>query len=431
MAIDKESPEDDEIAPEPATKKPGFLGLSNNLWRLALVMGIAQLSLALWKWEFSIFLERFLQPWQMGIVFSAATFAGLIASVFAGYIADFIGRRWTVALGFLPVTFGLATMSYIPIWPFVAVQFSLVWFGMSTARLMARAIPADEIASDDGHNPARRLMMVTMPLWFFDALGPLVGSILLNAGYQSGDLHRLAAVVSIVTFLSSVLLIKESLGSDIRKKARSGPKIPVRSLGRDYWLLTLGMIGFAFFWALSIQYLGNLCVGPWNVDEITYGLTWSFFSVTAAVIMYPASIIADRNLKMALLAGVFGNAAVYLWWAVGSGALMMYLINFAWAFPLVLWVGAERSIIVLVVSEETKGRALGTYDLLMGVVGMAGQFLGAMIWETTDSLRVVWGVAGAGMMVSSFVLFVLLRSISNAKLAGPPRQRELIFKAKR
>jgi predicted MFS family arabinose efflux permease len=431
MTEDSDPPETSEKTPLPIMRNSGFLGLSKNLWRLAAVIGISQLSVSLWKWEFGIFLERFLEPWQMGVVFSVGTFAGLIASLFSGYIADFIGRRWTIALGFLPVTFGLATMSFIPIWPYIAIQYALVWFGMSTARLMSRAIPADEIASDDGHNPARRLMMVMMPLWFLDALGPFLGSILLSAGYQSSNLHSLGAIISIVTFVSALVLIKESLGSEIRKKARSGPKISVRQLGRDYWLLALGMIGFSFSWSLSIQYLGNLCVGPWNVDAITYGLTWSLFSLTSALIMYPASVITDRNLKGSLIAGVSGNAIIFLWFSIGSGAFMMYLINFIWAIPFVLWIGAERSIIVLVVSEETKGRALGTYDLLMGIVGMLGQLFGAMIWEITDSLRTVWLTAGVGMLLSCVVLFMLLRRIKNIKLVGIHQQGEPIFKLKR
>jgi MFS family permease len=430
MTDDRDIPESEKTAPVSIAKSLGFLGLSNNLWRLAAVMGIAQLSMSLWKWDFSIFLAQFLQPWQIGVVFSVATFAGLIASVFAGYIADFIGRRWTIALGFLPVTFGLVTMSIIPIWPYVAVQFALVWFGMSTARLMSRAIPADEIASDDGHNPARRLMMVMMPLWFLDALGPFLGSILLSFGYQSSNLHGLAAVISVVTFVSAIVLIRESLGSDVRKKARSGPKISIRLLGRDYWLVALGMIGFSFFWSLSIQYLGNLCVGPWNVDTITYGLTWSLFSLTAAFIMYPASSVADRNLKRSLILGVFGNAIIFLWFSLGSGAIMMYLINFVWAIPFVLWIGAERSIIVLVVSEETKGRALGTYDLIMGIVGMVGQLIGAIIWEITSSLRIVWATAGVGMLISCCILLVLLRYVKNEKLAGAHKQIDLIYKPK-
>jgi len=392
--------------------RPGRLGLSPNLWRLAAVIAIAQFSTALWKWEFSIFLERFLAPWQIGLVFSIATFTGLIGSVGSGYIADFIGRKWTISIGFLPIIIGLMTMSIFPIWPFVAVQYGLVWFGMSTTRLMARAIPADEIAADDGANPARRLMMVMMPLWFVDALGPTVGAFLLSIGYQSGNLHFIGSLCAVITFLSSIILLRESLGSEVIKKARAGPKISLRKFGRSFWLLAFGMIGFVFSWASSIPFVGNLSVGPWGVDTVTYGLTWSLFSLTSALFMYPGSLLADRNLKATLFAGVFGNALILIWFSLGRGAFWLYIINFAWAIPFVLWTGSVKSIIVLVVSEEVKGRALGTYDLLMGFVMMTAQFTGASIWEISGSLRVVYGVAGVIAMATAILLSILLRYIN-------------------
>jgi MFS family permease len=393
------------------SSRPGRLGLSPNLWRLAAVIAIAQFATSLWKWEFSIFLEGFLEPWQIGLVFSIATLTGLIGSIGSGYIADFIGRKWTISIGFLPIVIGLFTMSFFPIWPYVAVQYGLVWFGMSTARLMARAIPADEIAADDGANPARRLMMVMMPLWFVDALGPTVGAFLLSTGYQSGNLHLIGSFCALISFASSVILLRESLGSEVIKKARTGPKISVRKFGRSFWLLALGMIGFVFSWSSSIPFIGNLSVGPWGVDTVTYGLTWSLFSLTSALFMYPASSLADRNLKATLLAGVLGNALCFLWFSVGSGAIWLYVINFAWAIPFVFWTGSVKSIIVLVVSEEVKGRALGTYDLLMGLVSMAGQFIGGSIWEISGNLRVVYGVAGIVALATTLLISVLLRFI--------------------
>lgn len=391
--------------------RPGLLGLSSNLWRLAAVLAIAQFSTALWKWEFSVFLGGFLEPWQMGVVFSTATFTGLIASIFSGYIADFIGRRWTIALGFVPVSIGLLSLSYFPVWPAIPIQYGLVWFGMSTSRLMARAIPADEIAADEGSNPARRLMMVMMPLWFVDGLGPLAGSVLFSNGYESGDLHRIGAFLAILTFVAAIILVRESLGSEIIQRARTGPKIAFRNLGRSYWLVALGMVGFTFSWMMAIPLIGNLCVGPWGVDRITYGLTWSLFSITAAIIMYPASMIADKNLKATLIVGIVGNGVTFLWFSLGTGALMMYILNLLWAIPFVMYIGAERSIIVLVVSKETKGRALGTYDLLMGVVGMVAQLFGATLWGFTDSLRFVYGLAGIIVLVSSIGLIVILKHI--------------------
>jgi MFS family permease len=175
------------------------------------------------------------------------------------------------------------------------------------------------------------------------------------------------------------------------------------------------MIGFTFSWMMAIPLVGNLCVGPWGVDRITSGLTWSLFSFTAAIIMYPASMVADKNLKATLIVGTVGNGVIFLWFSLGTGALMMYILNLLWAIPFVMFLGAERSIIVLVVSKETKGRALGTYDLLMGVVGMIAQLFGATLWGFTDSLRFVYNVAGIIVLVNSIALIAILLHIKLPK----------------
>ena len=93
----------------------------------------------------------------------------------------------------------------------------------------------------------------------------------------------------------------------------------------------------------------------------------------------------------------------------------MYLVNFLWAIAFVLYIGAEGSLIVLVVSEETKGRALGTYQLLMMIIGIVAQFVGVMIWDITGSLRFVYSVAGITMLASSALLLVLLKFVKIPK----------------
>lgn len=61
-----------------------FLGLSPNLWRLALVLAITQFSIGLWKWEYGVFLETIFEPWQIGITFSIIPLSHLLGSILAG-----------------------------------------------------------------------------------------------------------------------------------------------------------------------------------------------------------------------------------------------------------------------------------------------------------------------------------------------------------
>jgi MFS family permease len=389
----------------------GFMGLNRNLWKLAAVMGVVQFSVSLWKWEFSIFLRTMVDPWQMGLIFSFGTLASLVAAFVSGTVADLIGRKRSMAFGLIPVAVGLMAMSYLSFWPFIILQFGLVWYGLSTIRVISQAMPADEIAKDEGRNPARRFMMVLMPLWFVDGLGPLIGASLLSSGFTSSDLHRFAAVGAIVAFFVVLLAVEESLDADTMEKARAGAIISFRQLGGDFWKLAVGMVGFSFFFTSAISYLGNLSVEEWGVSTVTYGYTWSAFSFTSFVLIYAVSGLADRNLKAALLLSMVGNGLVYIAFGLGSGASGLYLLNILWAVPFIVWLGTEKSLITANVPEEAKGRALGTYQFLMSSIAMVSALFGALLWEVTNSLRTVWIIAGGGMLCTVLLLIPILRSI--------------------
>jgi hypothetical protein len=275
---------------------------------------------------------------------------------------------------------------------------------------MSRAIPADEIASDGGRNPARRIMMVMMPILFVDGIGPIIGAFMLNSGLTSYDLFRTSAFCALVSFLAASFLVEESLGAQVIEKAKAGSVISFQQLGLNFWRLLIGMVIFYFCWNAAFRYQGVLCVDDWDVDIVTYGLTWSTFSLTGAAIMYVLSNLADRNLKMALSSAVAGNGLVFIAFGLGNGAALMFLLNFFWAFPCITWVGAERSLVVLSVSEEIKGRALGTYQLIMSVISIVAASFGALLWTMTGSIRILWVIAGAGMLCSLLLLVPILKT---------------------
>ncbi|NHJ14988.1 MAG: MFS transporter [Candidatus Thorarchaeota archaeon] len=420
-----EIPKDTSPSKKVVSASLGFLGLSPNLWRVAILMGIAQFSIGLWKWEFGIFLETGvnLQPWQMGLTFSAGTAATLIGAFLSGTVADLLGRKWTLAVSMLPIAIGLMAMAFLPIWPIIPLQFALIWMGMSSVRTMSAAIPADEVAADAGKNPAKRFMMVMMPSWFVDGLSPLLGTFLLGyEGVDSSHLHFLASIGAVVAFLVAGATIKESLRTEITDKARSGPVLSFRKLGKDYWKIVVGMLPYIFFYTTAIQYLGNLCVRPdgWGVDRITYGFTWSVFSLTSAAFMYFMSGLTDRNLKAALVTAVAGNGLVFIVFGLGNGVELMFLLNFVWALPFIVWLGAERSLLVANVPEEAKGRAFGTYTFITNLVGVFTMSLGSILWEITDSLRFVWTLSGIGMTLTVFLLIPILRTIkTNSAVESP------------
>ncbi|MFX1270062.1 MAG: MFS transporter [Promethearchaeota archaeon] len=392
-------------------KSREILGLGADLWRVAILLGLAQFSVGIWNWQFSVHLDTFLEPWQIGLTYSSRPVAMLLGGYLSGMMADFFGRRKTMAFSLVPISFGLLTLSFFPVWPTIPIQFGLVMFGLSSVRLMQRAIPADVVEAERSQDPARKFMMIMVPLWAIDGISPLIGAFLLNIGLLPTHLYLIAAIGGVLACIAVLIGIKESLGDEIIEKAKQGPRVPIRSLGRNFWMFAGGMLTYFFFYSSAISYLGVLCVDFWGVDLTVYGISWSVFSFTGAIIMYTMSGLADRNLKAALTAAVFGNGLTFVGFGLGSGELWLIVLNIIWAFPFMLWLGGVRSIVASTVSEELKGRAFGTYDMVLGLTAMFAASFGALLWQISGSLRLVWILAGIGMILVIFVIAFVLQRI--------------------
>lgn len=104
-------------------------GLSGNLWRVAIVTGIAQFSVSIWTWHFGIFLAGVVERWQIGLTFSVGTFAMILGYTASGTISDFIGRKNAMTFSFIPIALGLLALRFFPVWPFILVEYALVQFG--------------------------------------------------------------------------------------------------------------------------------------------------------------------------------------------------------------------------------------------------------------------------------------------------------------
>jgi MFS family permease len=412
-----ESPE----AAESVLKKTGqrsILGLSDNLWRLALVVGVAQFSWSIWGWLFGIFLETIVEPWQMALTFSAGTIAMIIGLPISGYIADMVGRKRTMVFSFIPLSIGILMLALIPIWPLLPLAYGLASFGWSFVLIISKAVPADEIAADGGRNAARRFTMILLPAFLVDGLSPAIASGFLIVGFTAKELLLMGAGGAIVAMFATIFFVKESLSVDIRNSAREGTKIPFRNLGRTFWILAAGMLPFMFVFNMALPYFGNLCVGEWGIDPATFGLTWSAFSLTSVLLMYAASGWTDRSVRGALLIGIVANALILIAFGVGSGVLMLFLFNILWAVPVVFWIGAERALVVSEISNEMKGRALGFYSVLMSSTSLLAAPFGAYVWTTTGSLRVLWVLAGVLGLDFAILLALALWLIGPGKAQG-------------
>ncbi|MFW9926116.1 MAG: hypothetical protein ACFFDM_05035 [Candidatus Thorarchaeota archaeon] len=375
-------------------------GLSGNLRRLAIATGIAQFSMSVWIWHFGIFLEASVSHlWQIGITFSTGTLAMIIGYGISGTIADYIGRKNVMIVAFIPMFAGLVALRFFPYWPLIPLEYASIELGWAFILIMSSAMPADEIALTDGVNAARTFNMVVLPAFLVDGMSPVLAGILLSAGYVAGDLHLLAAVGALVAMVATRIGVRESLGRDIIEKAKAGSVVALRGLGRNFWIFSAGMAGFVLVMNLAFPYLGNLIVNEWGVSESFYAYAWSGWSLVCVILMYNVGSATDKNIRAALIAGTFATALIVGLYSYGVSVLDLIILNILLAAPIVIWSGAEKTLAVNGVSNELKGRALGTYQLMMSSTRLFGQFIGAILWDFFGSLRVVFGIASIGGMI--------------------------------
>jgi len=378
---------------------------------LSSVIAVAQFGWSIWYWQFSVFLMEYVEEWEIGVVLAVGTIATLVGYPVSGALADSIGRKKTVILSFVPIFIGLGLLAIYPEWPAVLYEYALAAFGWSFVMVVERAMAADVVVEDKGQDSARTFSMIVAPAFFIDGVAPLLASGLLLGGVSQRMLILIGALVSFLALMMGPIILKETLSQTTMERARKGAKIPIRSFGRSYWRIAAGMSSFYFVSGMTLSYFGNLFVDEWHLDLPTYGLTWAAFSITQAVLSYTISGLADKNLRASLMAGVIGNSLMIGVCGAGNGLLLAFAVNFTWAPLMILWIGAENSLIAANVSEEAQGRAMGIYSLMLNSLGIISAPIGAFLWVSLGSLRSLYMLTSVASLPFLILLGYVLKTV--------------------
>ncbi|MBD3407185.1 MAG: hypothetical protein GF411_13785 [Candidatus Lokiarchaeota archaeon] len=133
--------------------------------------------------------------------------------------------------------------------------------------------------------------------------------------------------------------------------------------------------------------------------------------MTGTIVMYGISTLTDKNIKAGLVVGLFMNFSILLMFSRLSGFFVFILLNGLWSVSTMAWIGTERTLIVSQASDTSRGRALGTYQFLVGATGIISVNFGAFLWTATESLRFLFMISGILGLIFSVIVAILLRSI--------------------
>ncbi len=237
------------------------------------------------------------------------------------------------------------------------------------------------------------------------AIGPLVAAAFLLV--WPGQLRRvflLAAVPGAIAVFALLAIREEPLNRAVRaadaKPARAGP-VPARLL-TAIGLFTLGN---------STDALLLLRAGTLGVATAHLPLLWAVLHVVRAAVSWPMGRLADAlGRRATLIAGWLWYAVCYLGFAAGHAAWQMWILFAAYGLVAALTEGAERALIADAAPPESRGRALGLYNLVSGVGLVSASILAGEVWEHVSpaaALRVgaalaviAAAVLGAGVLAA-------------------------------
>jgi MFS family permease len=362
------------------------------------------------------------QDWTqqgIGLVLTAAGFAGLLSQLPGGELLDVIrSKRFAVALGAIMVAAGALVIALSPSFPLVLAALVLQgitggFVGLAIAAISLGLVGHAALGERLGRNQR-----------FASAGGVvaagLMGLIAYFLGYRAVFFVAAALVVPLLAALGRIRPSDIHFGRASCLPDHQGPSAPPRARRGSLWknssLLTFAGSVFLF-------QMANASMLPLAGEELAYSKEAFSSLIVAALIMVPQLIVAIMAPWTGRRANTWGRRPLLL---VGFAALPIRALVFAWTTNPTILIAAQildgvsgtmlGVLTALIVADLTAGT--GRFNLAQGFVGtMSG--VGASLSTTLSGLvagslgRAAGFLGIAGIALAAVLLAWLLMPETN------------------
>ncbi len=370
----------------------------------------------------AVFLAQ--QNWTqqgIGLVLSAAGFAGLLSQLPGGELLDAIrSKRFAVALGAIMVA---ASALIIALWPsFPPVLAALVLQGI-TGGFVGLAIAAISLGLVGHAALAERLGRNQR----FASMGGVVAAGLMGLiayflGYRAIFFVAAALVVPLLAALGRIQTADIHFGRASCLPDHQGPSAPPRAPRRSLWknssLLTFAASVFLF-------QMANASMLPLAGEALAYSKEAFSSLIVAALIIVPQVIVAIIAPWTGRRANTWGRRPLLL---VEFAALPIRALAFAWTTNPMILIAAQildgisgtmlGVLTALIVADLTTGT--GRFNLAQGFVGTmsgVGASLSTTLWGLVAGSL---GRAAAFLGIAAVALAAVLLLWSRMPETNPP-----------
>ncbi len=306
----------------------------------------------------------------LGFVEGFAKVVSKVLKTFSGHLSDRTGkRRLYLFSGYLLSAFSRPFYALAGNWVHVLAVRSLDRVGKGI-----RDPPRDALISHYTHKRYRgRAFGLHRAL---DTAGAVIGPLLAFAVLSAGFSYRQIFLMSLVpgaAAVSLLLLVREKKFKRERKGLASA--LSGLSPGMKWFLAASAVFGAGY---ASVAFLVLFVSMSVSVQDTL--LLYLVLNAVYSMSSLPVGVLADRfGLKETLVTGFLFYSAVMIGFAVSPALAPVLFVVFG--IFRALYDGVSRAYASVLSSSSERGLALGAYETVVGVSGMAASIIFGVLWQ--------------------------------------------------
>jgi len=351
---------------------------------------------------------RGLSPGRIGTVMAALGLGALVSQPVGGWMADRIGRRFTLVTGMVSTAVALMFLGTVRGLPLLLTGAALLGAVGELYRPASAALVADLVG-----DPALRAKAYGLLYWAIN-IGFSVASVL--AGFLADHGYWLLFAVDGGTGVIFAAIVYVGIPRDpVPVRGDRGDGVGYRTALRDPLLVTLVLLALGYSVLYDQAFVGiPLAMRDAGLRPSVYGLTAALNGVLIVVLQPAFSTWLARFKRLHVLA--------VSWAVVGLGMALTGLASSPWQFAatLTVWTLGEigtAGFVVTLAADLAPARARGRYQAIFGWSGSAAVLLGPVAGAS------LYGASPAALWWACLVLGLACAAVAVALTPATERRR--------
>jgi MFS family permease len=340
----------------------------------------------------------------IGVLEGIAEATAGISKGYFGNLSDKIGKR----LPFVQIGYFLSAISKplmaiftAPLWIFAARTFDRLGKGVRTS---AR----DAILSDETTTEFKARVFGFHRA--FDTLGASIGPFLaLIYLYFYPEQYKWLFIIAFVPGLVSIIITFFIKEKTINHKSLKKPGFFSylsywKVSGKNYKLLLIGLLAFAFFNSSDAFLL--LLLKSKGLSDIQMIGVYIFYNLVYALLSMPIGILADKiGMKKIMVFGLICFSIVYLGMAFSLEFWHFGLLFFIYGIYAASIEGVSKALITNISDKSNTATAIGFYTSFLSIFTMLASSIGGVLFMINPAIMFIF--SGIGVALVALYFFII------------------------